>query len=152
GLDGVIAELRRLRTGSPPESPAVGLAESLLTDHFPGTDRLSNPPSGPCEASTPLSTSSVLKDGSDFSTKADFHFYRSVARIRVRAAGARAHAHGQRVLPRDIKPSTFLLDARRTVWVTDFGLAKEEGDDLTRMGNIVGTLRYMAPERFNDVS
>src|SRR5262249_48569249 len=36
-----------------------------------------------------------------------------------------------------------------TVWLTDFGLAKAIGaPDLTRPGDLLGTLRYLAPERF----
>jgi WD40 repeat protein len=42
------------------------------------------------------------------------------------------------------------LDQQGTVWITDFGLAKAEGaDELTQTGDIVGTIRFMAPERFD---
>ena len=74
---------------------------------------------------------------------------REVARIGAEAAEALAYAHRRGVQHRDIKPSNILLDARGTAWITDFGLAKIEGDDgLTETGDVVGTLRYIAPERF----
>jgi tetratricopeptide (TPR) repeat protein len=72
-----------------------------------------------------------------------------VARIGLQVAEALAHAHAQNILHRDIKPANLLLDMQGTVWVTDFGLAKYEGDDLTKTGDVVGTIRYMAPERFS---
>jgi tetratricopeptide (TPR) repeat protein len=85
-------------------------------------------------------------------TQTQAAYHRSVARLGLQAAEALAYAHGQKVLHRDIKPANLLLDLHGTLWVSDFGLAKEDGDELTRTGDVVGTLRYMAPERFNGVS
>jgi WD40 repeat protein len=87
--------------------------------------------------------------GSSPSGTPDLASYWRVARIGLQAAEALAHAHSQGVLHRDVKPSNLLLDEQGTVWMTDFGLAKAEGlEGLTETGDLVGTLRYLAPERF----
>jgi serine/threonine protein kinase len=75
-------------------------------------------------------------------------YWRSVARMGVQVADALQYAHLQGTLHRDIKPANLLVDQRGLVWVADFGLAKAvEQDDVSRTGDVVGTLRYMAPEQ-----
>jgi serine/threonine protein kinase len=81
------------------------------------------------------------------------HYWQSVARIGIQVAEALAYAHGMGTLHRDIKPSNLLLDAQGIVWVTDFGLAKaSDSGELTADGEVVGTLRYIPPERFKGLS
>ncbi|MEM7454839.1 MAG: WD40 repeat domain-containing serine/threonine-protein kinase, partial [Planctomycetota bacterium] len=76
------------------------------------------------------------------------NYHRRVASIGAQVADALDYAHKHGVLHRDVKPANLILDTEGNVWVTDFGLAKMEMDDLTQTGDIIGTLRYMAPERF----
>ena len=86
-------------------------------------------------------------------TYAGRRYFQTVARLGIQAAEALDYAWQQGVLHRDVKPSNLLLDVRGTLWVTDFGLAKLSGsEDLTHTGDILGTLRYMAPERFRGQS
>ncbi len=80
-------------------------------------------------------------------------YWRNVAAVGMQAASAVHYAHRQGTLHRDIKPGNLMVGQSGTVWVTDFGLAKlAEQDDLTRPGDMIGTLRYMAPEQLEGIS
>lgn len=76
--------------------------------------------------------------------------YKWVADTGQQIADALSYAHEKNILHRDIKPSNLVMDSHGTVWLTDFGLAKNIVDDaLTKTGDIIGTPQYMAPESFS---
>ncbi|MGO9470679.1 MAG: protein kinase domain-containing protein [Isosphaeraceae bacterium] len=137
-----------------PITPRMRVATAMSHDlgFELGRTQAPAPSSARDEARTPAdpapgsSSSSLAGQGDD-------HYHREVARLGAQVADALAYAHKRGVLHRDIKPSNLLLDAVGNVWVTDFGLAKfEDAEDLSQSQDLVGTMRYMAPERFRGVS
>jgi hypothetical protein len=70
------------------------------------------------------------------------------ARIGLGMVAALRAAHSAGVLHRDVKPGNVLLGAADRVVLTDFGIAMTAGTStLTRTGEMVGSIDYMAPER-----
>ncbi|MDE0736341.1 MAG: serine/threonine-protein kinase, partial [Pirellulaceae bacterium] len=75
--------------------------------------------------------------------------WQQIATIGIQVADALHYAHEHGILHRDIKPANLLIDQEHNAWITDFGLAKAaDNNNLTQTGDVVGTLRYMAPEQF----
>lgn len=70
--------------------------------------------------------------------------------IVMRCAEALAHGHSHNIIHRDIKPGNILITRARIVKITDLGLAKPIGEDMTvtETGVSMGTPKYMAPEQY----
>ncbi|MCX4669319.1 serine/threonine protein kinase [Streptomyces sp. NBC_01381] len=70
------------------------------------------------------------------------------ARIGLWTLKALRAAHAAGVLHRDVKPGNVLLADDGRILLTDFGIAAIEGDTtITRTGEVVGSVDYLAPER-----
>ncbi|APZ91138.1 serine/threonine-protein kinase [Fuerstiella marisgermanici] len=148
-LDSVLRELQQLRNDAGARQPSsVSPIEVDVARH-------------PMEDASALSgvSSSLLQSASGSSSHADY--FRHAAELMANVADALDYAHSQGVLHRDIKPANLMLDVEKNIWITDFGLARagdtaealdtdtpHEADNLTQTGDLIGTLRYLAPERF----
>jgi serine/threonine protein kinase len=57
-------------------------------------------------------------------------------------------AHSVGVIHRDLKPQNIMREDSGRILVMDFGLARTvEGDGMTQVGALVGTMEYMSPEQ-----
>ena len=161
GVDGDWGDHDTLRPSEVPVGPTVELgAVGTTTRRFvselrqaDGAFRPSHEPSAARETAHDPNSAFPHDTTSSLTGKTNIRYYREVARLGAQVADALAYAHKRGVLHRDIKPPNLVLDALGNIWVTDFGLAKfEEGDDLSQSQDLIGTLRYMAPERFRGIS
>ena len=67
--------------------------------------------------------------------------------IALQVARALDYAHFRGVIHRDVKPANIILSKLGTVKLTDFGIARLGGSDLTWTGVGLGTPAYMSPEQ-----
>ena len=144
----VIKEVDKLRKSGQTDLDEGELStqssHSLSTNSVPPTPGSTQNVAGATVSTTIIDPASTAGSAKERQT-----YYLKVARIGKQVAQALEYAHQHGVIHRDIKPSNLIVDIEGNPWVTDFGLAKTDDDGLTQTGNVVGTLRYIAPERFD---
>jgi tetratricopeptide (TPR) repeat protein len=76
----------------------------------------------------------------------------SKLRVMEQVCLALGYAHRNDVIHRDVKPANVIVQQDDKAKLLDFGIAHHEQQDrnhrLTKAGNVLGTMQYMAPERW----
>lgn len=132
------------RTGETDAGPATASREVFPIPQTADTNSNSSSSSNFAQDSDASDPSNVLSDSGSPGT---FVYFRNMSKLAIQVADALSYAHKCGIIHRDVKPGNLLVDPLSRIWVTDFGLAKLDESDLTKDGEILGTLRYMAPEQ-----
>ena len=111
----------------------------IVTVHDFGVDEATGLPFLVMEHVEGASLAGILRDNPRFPLARSLEILDQVA-----SALTAGHAAG--VVHRDIKPDNVLLDAQGQARVTDFGIARVEGSELTQTGVGLGTPGYLPPE------
>lgn len=70
----------------------------------------------------------------------------TIVQIVTQVCSALEAIHGAEIVHRDLKPGNIIILPDRTVKLTDFGVARPKGSNLTQHNEIIGSVEYMAPE------
>jgi hypothetical protein len=144
--------VKRIATASPSEAERAR-REALAAARLAHPGIVSLYESGADEAAVYLVSELVRGETLDVLEAEGALSDRDVLEIGVVLCDALAHAHARGVVHRDVKPGNVIVpeapeEGGAAAKLTDFGIARVVGDDaLTRTGDVLGTLAYMAPEQ-----
>ncbi len=155
-LDNVLSQVRlresthaKKESASPADQPEFSSTVEFHANHDATVKLERNQQTSPSQIQNKQPTLTDSNSTSQFTSSSHQKYFRRIAELGADIAHALDYAHSEGVLHRDIKPSNLLMDGNDQIWITDFGLAKAGDDDLTSTGDLVGTLRYMPPERLS---
>lgn len=70
----------------------------------------------------------------------------TIVQITTQVCSALQAIHSAEIVHRDLKPGNIIVLPDKTVKLTDFGVARPKGSNLTQHNEIIGSVEYMAPE------
>ncbi len=75
--------------------------------------------------------------------------FRRARKVLIELARALEYIHARGLVHRDVTPSNIMMQPSGHVKLMDFGVVKDPGQDLTTVGEVVGTVAYIAPEQIS---
>lgn len=79
-------------------------------------------------------------------TQHDFSIEEAVSIIKGVLRGL-SNIHDNGITHRDLKPANIFVSTSGNAKIADFGIAKLDSSDMTQIGTVIGSPKYMAPEQ-----